>query len=272
MATGDGLALDGDAGRADEANRRIYQEIALRSCGSVDDVDGLVLVTGCHPSPIIANVAFRRIDRPPVRLPPPVLLDGIVHHFESVGHGASLITSERRDQDVDAAAEAAGWVPAIDLPVKFTDARSMPDPAARDPTSRGWTRSETLDRSSTSWFPASPRATTSGGCSELSSRRPRASLVRVSAPFSRPRGGTFTGAGALYRFDDVAVVGFITVIESHRNRGLGTGITAALTNAAFEDGATLAALQASPMGYPVYRRMGFKTAGRDQIWIPPASG
>jgi predicted acetyltransferase len=47
-----------------------------------------------------------------------------------------------------------------------------------------------------------------------------------------------------------------------RGRGLAELCTRAAGNAGFDLGARVAALQASPMGEPVYRRMGYSEATR----------
>jgi len=46
-------------------------------------------------------------------------------------------------------------------------------------------------------------------------------------------------------------------------------VTLAATNAAFDLGARTVSLQASPMGFPVYERMGYHTVGGYQLWLPP---
>jgi ribosomal protein S18 acetylase RimI-like enzyme len=49
-----------------------------------------------------------------------------------------------------------------------------------------------------------------------------------------------------------------TTVEA-RGRGLGRTLTATAVNAGFDLGAEIASLQASPMGEPLYRAMGFET-------------
>jgi predicted acetyltransferase len=50
----------------------------------------------------------------------------------------------------------------------------------------------------------------------------------------------------------------VGVLPDARGRGLAELVTHAVTQAAFELGAPLVVLQATPMGEPVYRRMGFE--------------
>ncbi len=52
-----------------------------------------------------------------------------------------------------------------------------------------------------------------------------------------------------------------------RGRGAGEACTRAVTNAAFDNGARFVALEASPMGEPVYRRMGYVEVGRYRWYL-----
>jgi GNAT superfamily N-acetyltransferase len=56
----------------------------------------------------------------------------------------------------------------------------------------------------------------------------------------------------------IAGVYWVGTVDSARGRGLGEAVTRAVTNAAFDLGATANSLQASPMGEPIYRRMGYE--------------
>ena len=56
----------------------------------------------------------------------------------------------------------------------------------------------------------------------------------------------------------IAGVYWVGTVDGARGRGLGEAVTRAVTNAAFDLGATANSLQASPMGEPIYRRMGYE--------------
>lgn len=51
---------------------------------------------------------------------------------------------------------------------------------------------------------------------------------------------------------------YVATLEAARGRGLGELVTAEVTNRGLELGATSVGLQASPMGEPIYRRMGYR--------------
>ena len=71
--------------------------------------------------------------------------------------------------------------------------------------------------------------------------------------------GEPAACGQLLRTDDVAGVYAIAVREQFRRQGLGAAITWAVLAAGRDAGCSTGVLQASPMGKPVYDRMGFDT-------------
>jgi hypothetical protein len=48
---------------------------------------------------------------------------------------------------------------------------------------------------------------------------------------------------------------------------LGEAVTRAVTNRAFDEGAAVVTLQASPMGEPIYRRMGYEERYRYSTFV-----
>jgi ribosomal protein S18 acetylase RimI-like enzyme len=65
----------------------------------------------------------------------------------------------------------------------------------------------------------------------------------------------------------VAGIYWVGTVENARRSGLGRAVTAAVTNAAFDRGAAAVTLQASVMGAPVYRSMGYTTIYHYQDWV-----
>ncbi len=60
----------------------------------------------------------------------------------------------------------------------------------------------------------------------------------------------------------IAGVYWVGTVEAARGKGLGEAVTRAVTNRAFDLGAAANTLQASPMGEPIYPRMGYETIYR----------
>ncbi|MCE2391540.1 MAG: GNAT family N-acetyltransferase [Proteobacteria bacterium] len=64
---------------------------------------------------------------------------------------------------------------------------------------------------------------------------------------------------------------WVGTLGRHRRRGLAEACTRAVGNWAFEQGAAFVALHASPMGVPVYRRMGFECVSTHRRYRIPAA-
>jgi hypothetical protein len=67
----------------------------------------------------------------------------------------------------------------------------------------------------------------------------------------------------------VAGVYWVGSVERARGLGLGRAVTVAATNAGFELGAELASLQASPMGRPIYAKLGYETVFDYRLLMSP---
>ena len=79
-------------------------------------------------------------------------------------------------------------------------------------------------------------------------------------------GDVSTGLGFVH--DGWCGVFNVATPEEHRGRGFGGAVTAHAVEAARAAGARGAYLQSSPMGLPVYDRLGFVTVERWKQWMP----
>jgi GNAT superfamily N-acetyltransferase len=72
-----------------------------------------------------------------------------------------------------------------------------------------------------------------------------------------------------FTIDSTVGIFSVATPEDHRGRGYGAAITAHAVRDGFATGADLAGLQSSPMGEPVYRRLGFREVELYTLFAPP---
>jgi hypothetical protein len=73
------------------------------------------------------------------------------------------------------------------------------------------------------------------------------------------RSGEPIATAMVFESDGVASLQWVGTVPAARTTGLGALVTTRTTNLAFERGASSCTLQASPMGEPVYRALGYET-------------
>ena len=66
--------------------------------------------------------------------------------------------------------------------------------------------------------------------------------------------------------EGVGLIAWVATAPAARGRGVGAAVTGWATNRAFDDGADFASLQASPMGKPVYERLGYRDLFDYRVW------
>jgi hypothetical protein len=71
----------------------------------------------------------------------------------------------------------------------------------------------------------------------------------------------------LYQAGDVAGVYWVSTLAAARRRGLAELVTSEVANEGFRRGARAVVLQASAMGAPLYRRMGFTEVSRHRRYV-----
>jgi ribosomal protein S18 acetylase RimI-like enzyme len=243
-----------------------WGQYATRVGGRVVHDAGLTYLVGSHPRAAIINTAFRT----DLSVLPIHLLSRSREFYRGIGHVFALLTSGHTDADVDAEAEASGWTMAIELPAMVCREPLSEKPAPFEVSVRRADPRADID---------SFRAVVRDGFASDDDEIAAAETV-FSSPAALDAPGT---VGVLASVDgrDVAAarvdviegmgyIGWVGTLPSLRRRGLGELVTRAATNAAFELGADIVALEASPMGLPLYEKMGYETIGIDRIWLPPS--
>jgi GNAT superfamily N-acetyltransferase len=82
-------------------------------------------------------------------------------------------------------------------------------------------------------------------------------------------GGEPVATARLVCLDAVAEITGIVTAPAYRRRGYGTALTWAAIKEGAARGCTVTALTATPLGYPVYLRMGFQRVCTFRTYLPP---
>lgn len=242
-----------------------WAQYTTRSGGRVVEDGGLTYLVGSHPTPIVINTVFRT----DAAVGPADVLARSRAFYRSIGHAFALLTSDHVDQDLNAAAEDAGWLMAIEIPAMVCRSvlPDLPLPAGAS-----------IRRADPVRDIASFRAVVRDGfasdadeiaAAETVFSSPAALDTRDTAGVIASIDGRDVAAAAVTVIDRMGYVGWVGTVPEYRRRGLGDAVSRAATNAGFELGARIVALEASPMGLPLYAKMGYETVAIDRIWLPP---
>ena len=239
------------------------RDLARRAGGVVHDEDGLMLYTSPHRMPVLANGAFRTDGR----LSGASVLERAAEFFARFRRGYTIHVRAHADADVRAAAEAAGLLPMGDPPGMVLD-RRLTDAVA--PAGVVLRRVETEEDAAafgevmggayaTYGMPADVGPMVVGRLAVLRAPHIVAYLAFVD-------GQAAAGAMTIVTHG-VAGIYWVGTRPFARGRGLAELVTRAAGNAGFDLGARVAALQASVMGEPVYRRMGYVEVTRYPFFV-----
>lgn len=227
--------------------------------------DGILLFTGSSDFPAFCN-GVRRVDD---AVPGTVVVEAAREFFASRDRGFSLWTRETTaDDDLFAAATAAGITaygnssPQMICRERVLDA-PLPAGVTLDPIT---TRAEIdafADLSGQAYAvygaPAEATASHFNGPEALAGPHVHAVLARLD--------GEPVGGALVMLSHGIAGVYWVAVLEQARGRGIAFAMTAHITNLAFDLGAANVQLQASEMGEPVYRRLGYDELYRQRLHL-----
>lgn len=229
------------------------RELTRRAGGAVHDEDGLLLFAGAHRLPFLANGVMRTAHMVSAT---EVLARGDAF-FGLRARGYSVMVRAHADQDLHDAAVAAGLHPMGDAPGMVLE-RRLPDvPLPASVTLRQVESAEDV----AAFADVMARAYGTYGMPPDVAPAVLGKLEVHVAPhivslLARVDGDPAAGAMVIVTHG-VAGVYWVGTVPEARGRGLAELVTRAAGNAGFDQGARIAALQASVMGAPVYRRMGY---------------
>jgi hypothetical protein len=249
-----------------ESNR----ELARRAGGAVHDEDGLLLFAGGHWLPVLVNAAFPTSSA----LAPDEILRRADAFFGARRRGYSVLCRAHAGDAVAAAARAAGMddrgnPPAMVLEQRLADAV---------PSAGIELRRVESDADAAAFGQVMGSAYATYGMPEecgpaLVGTRDVLCAPHVVAFLALRDGAPLAGAMVIVTHG-VAGVYWVGTTPAARGAGLAELCTRAAGNAGFDLGARIASLQASIMGEPVYRRMGYVEVTRYPSfvrWQAPAS-
>jgi hypothetical protein len=228
------------------------------SKGALEESGGAVLCAGGSWLPVVANDAYRSDDS----LPGSELVARADAFFATLARGYSVkVRSTGADEELRLACEAAGLEP-FGVPVPEMLVRA---PLPEHPEVDGVELRVVVDESGISDFVAvnAEAYGTYGMPAEVlpdlfdevrAFLHDPAARVIVASRNDKPVAAAMTFAS-----DGVASLQWVGTIPAERGAGLGALVTTEATNLAFDYGASSCSLQASPMGEPIYRALGYET-------------
>ncbi len=228
------------------------------SRGALEEGDGVVLCASGTWIPVVANSAFRSDDS----LPGAALIARADAFFAGLARGFTVkVRDSGEDEDLRRACEVAGLEPFGDAVPEMVCRAPLPDPHPLDGVTVRVIDDEAGVRDfitvnaeayATYGMPAEVLADLFDETARVLAD-PAASIVVAR------RGDEPIATAMAYESDGVASLQWVGTVPAARAAGLGALVTVVATNLTFEHGASSCSLQASPMGEPVYRRLGYET-------------
>jgi hypothetical protein len=228
------------------------------SRGALEEESGAVLCASGTWIPVVANGAYRTDDA----LDGAELVTRAEAFFGGLSRGFTIkVRDTGEDDDLRRACEAAGMeafgnpVPEMILHSPLPEAAAIDAIAVRMVDDEAGVRDFIAVNAEAYGTYGMPAEVLSDLFDEtaLLVEDPTAHIVVAS------REGEPIATAMTYESDGVASLQWVGTVPTARTAGLGALVTIRATNLAFEHGASSCTLQASPMGEPLYRRLGYET-------------
>jgi hypothetical protein len=254
---------DSDAKDRGRRNLIEFNRAVTRWCsrGTLDERDGIVLCASGSWIPMMGNSAFRTDDA----VPGPELVARAASFFGAMGRGFCVkVRDSGEDEDLRAACVDAGMEPYGPAVPEMVCRSPLPDAPVVDGVEPHAVGDEAAVRD---FLSVNAEAYGTYGLPPEAMDdlfdRPVALLDDPSAHLVVARRGSEPLAAAMvFESDGVASVQWVGTVSAARRLGLGALVTSWVTNVAFDHHASSCTLQASPMGEPVYVRLGYETLFR----------
>jgi GNAT superfamily N-acetyltransferase len=234
--------------------------------GALEERDGVVLCAGGSWIPVVANVAFRTSDD--------VSAAEVVARAEAfygqLGRGFTvMVRDDGSDEDLRTAALGAGLEPFGEGAPQMLARGPLDGPAAVDGVELRAVENTNDVRAFTEVNSAAyaTYGMPEGVLERLFDRETAVLDDTCVHPVVAWRGSQPVAAALVYESDGVATVQWVGTVPHERGTGLGALVTAWTTNLAFDRGASSCTLQASSMGEPIYRRLGYEAIYRYNDYV-----
>jgi ribosomal protein S18 acetylase RimI-like enzyme len=227
--------------------------------GVIHEADGMLCVAGERDFPVMVNGAARTDDRADAD----VCIKRAGEFFAARNRGFTVFVRDTgADDDLRAAAESAGLKDLFSSPEMICPERlgDRPPPAGaelrRVVDAKGVADLAEVNAQAFTVY-GMPADVVRDGFT-----RPLAVLQPHIAAFVAYVDGEPVSAAMTCVSHGIAGVYWVGTVEAARGKGIGEACTRAATNAGFDLGGRAQSLQASRMGEPIYRRMGYETSYR----------
>lgn len=233
---------------------------------TIEAGNGWLFGAGSSEHPVISNAAFRTDDG----LDAGELIARAKEFFGERERGFSIWVrgGQPEDEDLAAAAEAAGLVAVYEMPEMILDSSPKSELTPQGVEVR---RLSTVDEATDFWKVATASYADIGFPPEIfGSYTENAGLLAPNAAvFTAYLDEDPVAIAATFASHGVAGIYWVGTLKSERGKGLARKMTAMAAEAGLELGADIASLQASPMGKPIYSAMGFETVFDYRLLMSP---
>jgi len=195
------------------------------------------------------------------------LLDAVRDFYVRRGRVFSIWTRAHADQALEAALQTRGFLQLVGMPGMAL----LADPGTRCAPPGLTIRPAVDDQGRRDYLQVTAEAYATFQQPQALSEDVFAALESVCAPhiqgFVGYVGGAPVAAAAVYVTHGVAGIGWVGTVSAHRGHRYAEAVTWAAVREGFRRGGAFASLQASPLGRPVYERMGFITPTEYRVWV-----
>ncbi len=247
-----------------DSSRQFFE---LDPDAAIEAEPGWLFGAGSATHPVISNAAFRRDDNVDAE----DFISRAKEFFAARGRRFSIWTrvGQAADDDLAATAEAAGFQAVFEMPEMILGNNVLPTEPL--PTGAELRQLSTEDEAPGFWRVAKEAYASNGFPPEVFAGYTDHSglLAENVVAFVVYLDGEPASIAMTIVSHGVAGIYWVGSTERARGQGLGRAVTVAATNAGLGGGAEIASLQASPMGRPIYTKLGYETAFDYRLLMSP---